>query len=178
LTDNDRRIFAEKGAFVAHNPVSNLKLGSGVMPLRQTLDAGVCVTLGTDGVASNNNLDVLKEMQYAVLLAKGISRRPESVTAGEMLPLATRNGALAQGRTDCGKIETGYRADAILLDIDALHNIPSYGYETTLLYSAHATDVRMTMVDGRVLYRNGEYTTIDVEKLKYKAKDVIKHYFD
>jgi 5-methylthioadenosine/S-adenosylhomocysteine deaminase len=142
------------------------------------LDAGVNVTLGTDGTASNNNLDVLKEMQYAVLLAKGISRKPESVTAGEMIPIATLNGARAQGRERCGKIETGYRADAVLVDVDSLHNIPSYGYETTLLYSAKSADVCMTMVDGRILYRDGEYTTIDVEKLKYKAKEVIKHYFD
>lgn len=177
-SDNDIRIFAEKGVSVAHNPVSNLKLGSGVMPLRKMLDAGVNVTLGTDGTASNNNLDVLKEMQYAVLLAKGISRKPESVTAGEMIPIATLNGARAQGRERCGKIETGYRADAVLVDVDSLHNIPSYGYETTLLYSAKSADVCMTMVDGRILYRDGEYTTIDVEKLKYKAKEVIKHYFD
>ena len=177
-SENDMRIFAEKGVSVAHNPVSNLKLGSGVMPLRKMLDMGVNVTLGTDGAASNNNLDILKEMQYAVLLAKGISRRPESVVAGEMLPLATGNAARAQRRQLCGKIETGYRADAVLVALDTVNNIPSYGYETTLLYSARSSDVRMTMVDGRILYQNGQYKTIDIEKLKYKAKDVIKHYFD
>ena len=178
LSDNDCSIFAQKGVSIAHNPVSNLKLGSGVMSLRKMLDAGINVTLGTDGTASNNNLDILKEMQYAVLLAKGISRRPESVTAAEMLPIATVNGARAQGRDNCGRIETGYRADAVLIDMDSLHNIPSYGYETTLLYSARSCDVRMTMVDGKILYRDGEFSTIDVEKLKYHAKDVIKHYFD
>jgi len=85
---------------------------------------------------------------------------------------------MAQGRTDCGKIEVGKKADLILIDMDSLHNIPSYGYETTVAYSADSSDVRMTMVDGRILYKNGEYTTIDIEKLKYEAKDVIKHYFD
>lgn len=178
LSENDMRIFAEKGATVAHNPVSNLKLGSGVMPLRKMLDMGINVTLGTDGAASNNNLDILKEMQYAVLLCKGIGRKPDGITAGEMLPLVTVNGARAQGRELCGRIEQGYRADAVLIDLDTVNNIPSYGYETTLLYSARSSDVRMTMVDGKVLYRNGEYKTIDIEKLKYKAKDVIKHYFD
>ena len=178
VTDDDMEILRDKRVAVAHNPVSNLKLGSGVMPMRKMLDRGVLVTLGTDGAASNNNLDVLKEMQYAILLGKGISRAPESVVAGEMLPLVTVNGALAQGRENCGKIRTGYRADAVLVDLDAVNTIPSYGYETTLLYSARGSDVRMTMVDGRVLYENGEYKTIDIEKLNYQAKDVIKHYFD
>ena len=178
VTESDMEIMREKRVAVAHNPVSNLKLGSGVMPMRKMLDRGVLVTLGTDGAASNNNLDVLKEMQYAILLGKGISRAPESIVAGEMLPIATVNGALAQGRENCGKIKTGYRADAVLIDLDAVNTIPSYGYETTLLYSARGSDVKMTMVDGRVLYENGEYKTIDIEKLKYQAKDVIKHYFD
>ena len=178
VTESDMDIMREKRVAVAHNPVSNLKLGSGVMPMRKMLDRGVLITLGTDGAASNNNLDVLKEMQYAILLGKGISRAPESVVAGEMLPIATVNGALAQGRENCGRIKTGYRADAVLIDLDAVNTIPSYGYETTLLYSARGNDVKMTMVDGRVLYENGVYKTIDIEKLKYQAKDVIKHYFD
>lgn len=178
VTDEDMALLREKKVAAAHNPVSNLKLGSGVMPLRRMLDHGVLVTLGTDGAASNNNLDILKEMQYAILLGKGISRAPESVLASEMLPLVTVNGALAQGRENCGKIKTGYRADAVLVDLDTVNTIPSYGYETTLLYSARGSDVRMTMVDGRVLYENGDYKTIDIEKLKYQAKDVIKHYFD
>lgn len=178
VTDEDMELLREYGVSVAHNPVSNMKLGSGVMPLRRMLDRGVFVTLGTDGVASNNNLDILKEMQYAALLGKGISRAPESITAAELLPLATINGARAQGRVGCGQIRTGYRADAALIDLDSINNIPSYGYETTLLYSARSSDVRMTVVDGRILYRDGEYTTIDIEKLKFEAKDVIKHYFD
>ncbi len=178
LDEEDRSIFAEKGATAVHNPVSNLKLGSGVMPLAEMLAAGVNVTLGTDGAASNNNLDIFKEMQYAVLLAKGISRRPESLCAKELLPMVTVNGARAQGRERCGRIATGYRADAALVSLETLHNIPSYGTDTTLLYSARSSDVRLTVVDGRILYRDGEFTTIDVEKLKYNAKDVIDNYFN
>ena len=178
VSDNDIRIMRERGVSVAHNPVSNLKLGSGVMPLRKLLDCGVNVALGTDGVASNNNLDVLKELQYAVLLAKGTLRQPDSISAREIFPLATKNGALAQGRSDCGEIKVGYKADAVLLDLDSVNNIPSYGYYTTVAYSAKSSDVLMTMVDGKVLYENGEYKTIDIEKLKFEAKDVINHYFD
>ncbi len=178
VSDNDMYIMKKKGVSVAHNPVSNLKLGSGVMQLRKLLDNGINVTLGTDGVASNNNLDVLKELQYAVLLAKGTSRQPDSVVAKEMFALATRNGAIAQGRNDCGEIKVGYKADAVLLDLNAVNNIPSYGYYTTVAYSAKSSNVLMTMVDGKVLYKNGEYKTIDIEKLKFEAKDVINHYFD
>ena len=178
LTDNDMDIIKEKNVSVAHNPVSNLKLGSGVMQFRKMLDKGINVTLGTDGVASNNNLDILKELQYAVLLGKGISRSPESVKAEEMFALATLNGAIAQGRFDCGSIKLGNKADAVLLNLDSVNNIPSYDLYTTIAYSAKSSDVLMTMVDGKVLYKDGEYKTIDIEKLKFEAKDVINHYFD
>lgn len=178
LTDNDMDIIKEKKVSVAHNAVSNLKLGSGVMQLRKMLDKGINVTLGTDGVASNNNLDILKELQYAVLLGKGISRSPESVKAEEMFALATLNGAIAQGRPDCGSIKLGNKADAVLLNLDSVNNIPSYDLYTTIAYSAKSSDVLMTMVDGKVLYKDGEYKTIDIEKLKFEAKDVINHYFD
>ena len=110
VTDSDMDIIKEKNVSVAHNAVSNLKLGSGVMPLRKMLDKGINVTIGTDGVASNNNLDMLKEFQYALLLSKGISRSPECLGARELFAAATYNGAVAQGRNDCGKILVGYKA--------------------------------------------------------------------
>jgi len=178
VSDEDMEIMREKGVYVSHNAVSNLKLGSGVMPLEKMLLRGINVSLGTDGAASNNNLDIFKELKLAAILHKGVSRRADATDAHTICRLATLGGAMAQGRTDCGKIEVGKKADLILIDMDSLHNIPSYGYETTVAYSADSSDVRMTMVDGRILYKNGEYTTIDIEKLKYEAKDVIKHYFD
>ena len=178
VTEQDMDIMKEKGAFVSHNAVSNLKLGSGVMPLHKMLAKGVNVALGTDGSASNNNLDMFKELKTVAVLHKGVLRDPIVTDAGTVCRLATECGALAQGRPDCGRIEVGKKADLILIDLDSLHNIPSYGYNTTVAYSADSSDVRMTMVDGKILYENGEYTTIDVEKLKYEAKDVIKHYFD
>ncbi len=178
LTDGDIAILAEKGASVAHNPVSNLKLGSGVMPLRRLIDGGVNVALGTDGVASNNRLDILRELQLASILHKGVNREPSIVTAREMFPLATRNGALAQGREDCGRIEVGYRADLVLIKRDSLHNMPCYDDYAMLAYSAETSDVRMTMVDGRILYKDGEYTSIDEERIRYEAKETFAHYFD
>lgn len=178
VSDSDLSILSEKHVSVAHNPVSNLKLGSGVMPMRKMLDAGINVTLGTDGVASNNRLDLLREMQTAAILHKGITRDPAVTVASEMLPLATRNGALAQGREDCGRVEVGFRADLVLINRNSLHNMPSYDDYAMLVYSADRSDVLFTMVDGRILYRNGAYTLIDEERLRFECAQVFAHYFD
>ncbi|MBQ8441307.1 MAG: amidohydrolase [Clostridia bacterium] len=177
VTDEDIAIMAEKGVTAAHNPVSNLKLGSGVMPIRKMLDAGVNVGLGTDGVASNNRLDILREMQTAAILHKGVNRDPAIVKAHEMPALATVNGAKAQGRDDCGRVEVGMKADLILIDRDSLHNMPTYDDYAMLAYSADSRDIQMTMVDGRILYRNGEYTLIDEERLRYESREVFSNYF-
>ena len=178
LTDGDMAILAEKHATVVHNPVSNLKLGSGVMPLRKLLDSGVNVALGTDGAASNNRLDMLRELQTAALIHKGITRDPAIISAQEFVTLATRNGALAQRREDCGRIGVGNRADLVLIDRDSLHNMPNYNDYAMLCYSAERSDVKMTMVDGRILYRNGEYTSIDEERLRYDCRETFAHYFE
>ena len=178
LSEEDIAILAEKGVTAVHNPVSNLKLGSGVMQLRKLLDAGVNVALGTDGVASNNRLDVLREMQTAAILHKGISRDPACLVASELLPLATENGARAQGREDCGRLAIGARADLTLIDRHSIHNLPTYDDHAMLAYSVESADVRMTMVDGRILYRNGEYTSIDEERLRRESQEVFAHYFE
>ena len=178
LTDSDIAILAEKKASVIHNPVSNLKLGSGVMPLRKLLDAGVNVALGTDGAASNNRLDMLRELQVASLIHKGVHRDPTIVTSRELFAIATRGGALAQRRTDCGRVEVGCRADLVLLNRNSLHNLPTFDEYAMLSYSAETSDVRMTMVDGRILYKNGEYTSIDEERLRYECRETFAHYFD
>ena len=178
VSDEDIAILAEKRVSVVHNPVSNLKLGSGVMPLAKMLSAGVNVCLGTDGVASNNRLDILREMQTAAVLHKGVMLDPTATTASQMPKLATRNGALAQGRDDCGEIRIGARADLILIDRDSIHNMPCFDDYAMLCYSAERSDVLMTMVDGRILYRNGTYTLIDVERLRFEAEKTFAHYFD
>ena len=178
ITEDDRIALKEAGATVVHNPISNLKLGSGILPLADTLAAGVNVALGTDGAASNNRLDLLREMQTALLLAKGTTGRPECLTAADGLRLATENGARAQGRGDCGRLEVGYRADLVLWDLRGVHDLPVLLPEETLAYAAASGDVCLTMVDGRILYENGEFTTLDVEKLKSEFSDMREHYFD
>ncbi len=178
LTAEDRAILAEHKASAVHNPISNLKLGSGVMPLETTLADGVNVALGTDGAASNNRLDLLREMQTALLLAKGTTGRPDCLTAAAALPLATVNGAIAQGRSDTGVIAVGARADLALFDLSGAHNLPLVSPEGALAYSAAASDVKMTVVDGRILYENGEFYALDVEKLKAEFAEMRAHYFD
>lgn len=164
LTDEDMDIFRERGATAAHNPSSNLKLGSGVAPIVHMLEKGVNVCLGTDGCSSNNNTDMFTELHLASLLQKGILRDPSAMPAGEVLKLANVNGAKAQGRYDTGVIEVGKCADIIIVGTDEPHMHPMYSATVAVVQSARAADVRMTMVDGEVLYRNGEFMTLDVEK--------------
>lgn len=178
VSEQDMEIMREKGVTAVHNPVSNLKLASGVMPFDKMLAKGVRVALGSDGAASNNNLDILKELKLAAILHKGVTRSAVATTARDMIAPATSAGAVAQGRVDCGKLSVGMKADMVLLNLDSIHNIPTYGYECALAYSIHSSDVLLTMVDGNILYEKGEYKTIDIEKLKFEARDVIKHYFD
>ena len=178
VDDEDIAIMAEKGVSVAHNPVSNLKLGSGIMPYKKMKDAGVNITLGTDGAASNNRLSVLREMQFAALIHKGNDLDPSVTLAADMIKIATRNGAKAQGRLDCGDVAMGKRADLLLVDMSHFNNIPSYNFESTVCYSMTEENIKMTMCDGNILYEDGAYTTIDEEKLKAEAKRVISHYFD
>jgi 5-methylthioadenosine/S-adenosylhomocysteine deaminase len=178
VSDEDIAIMAEKGVTAAHNPVSNLKLGSGVMRYQKMKEAGVNIALGTDGVASNNRLSVLRELQYAALIHKGVNRDAAATNAGDMIRMATRNGAIAQGREDCGEIAVGMRADLILLDMNSINNIPSYNFESTVAYSATDSDLLLTVCDGRILYENGTYTSLDEELLRHDARRVISHYFD
>ncbi len=178
VDDEDIEIMAKMGVSVAHNPVSNLKLASGVMPYKKMKDAGVNITLGTDGAASNNRLSVLREMQFAALIHKGNDLDPSVTLASDMIKIATRNGAKAQGRFDCGDVAMGKRADLLLIDMSSFNNIPSYNFESTVCYSMTEENILMTMCDGNILYDRGAYTTIDEEKLKSEARRVISHYFD
>lgn len=177
-TDEDIKILASLGVSVAHNPVSNLKLGSGIMPYKKMKEAGINVCLGTDGAASNNRQSILRELQFATLLHKGTALDAAATLAPDMIRCATKNGALAQGREDAGEIKVGYKADLVLVDMSSFNNVPSYNFESTVCYSMAESDILMTMCDGNILYERGTYTTIDEELLKHKAKEVISHYFD
>ena len=171
-TDEDLDIFLEKGVSVAHNPVSNLKLASGVARVPDMLRRGINVGLGTDGVASNNSFDMFEEIKLAAILHKGVGLDPTVLSAPDALALATVNGAAAQGRqAECGRIASGLDADLILVDFDKPHLTPCHNPVSNLVYAARGSDVCMTLVRGRVLYENGEFTTIDWERVKRELAD-------
>jgi 5-methylthioadenosine/S-adenosylhomocysteine deaminase len=160
----DRAILREKGVTVASCPVSNLKLASGVADIPALLEAGVTVALGTDSVASNNSLNFIEEMKFFALVNKERRRDPTLVTPRQAFYAATRAGALGQGRADCGLLEEGCKADLIALDLSAPGMHPAFDLYNNLVYSASGSDVALTMIDGNVVYENGEYPTIDVER--------------
>lgn len=177
VTEEDMDILKKYNSTVVHNPASNLKLGSGVMPLSKMLNKGINVALGTDSSASNNTLDILKEIYLAAILQKGIDRDPSSIKAEEIVKLATVNGAVSQNRNDCGELAVGKKADIIMLDLDTVNNIPMFSPVYTLVYSSNSSDVCFNMVDGKILYENGEFKTLDIDKVKYDMKTLRKSFF-
>lgn len=164
LEPNDYQILAEKGAFVATCPASNAKLGSGIADVLGLRKAGITVALGTDGVASNNNHNMFKDMYLLAMMQRAQLCTPVALSAAEIVEITTRNGALSQGRSDCGYIAPGAKADLIVIDIDTPWFQPVDNLVSNVVYSAQGSDVVLTMVDGSVLYRDGEYMTIDVER--------------
>lgn len=164
LTEHDRSILAEKGVFVATCPASNAKLGSGIASVVAMREAGITVALGTDGVASNNNHNMFKDIYLLALMERAQKANPLGLSSSDLIQIATRNGALSQGRTDCGNIAVGNKADLVVLDIDTPWMKPADDLVGALIYSAQGSDIVLTMVDGEVLYKNGEYLTIDVER--------------
>lgn len=165
LSGDDFAIMKEKGVSVASCPASNLKLASGICDVKTLFDYGINVGLGTDSVASNNSLNMIEEMKLFALLQKVRQNDPAIITPREAIYAATRAGALAQNRADCGALKVGNRADLIVLDTSAPYWKPVHDLANNLVYSASGTDVCLTMADGKVLYRDGIYTTIDIEKL-------------
>jgi len=177
ITEDDIALLKEKDVTIAHNPRSNLKLASGAAPIPEALKAGVNVILGTDGVASNNNLSMFEEISLAALLHKGIKQDPLLIGAKDALMMATVNGSKALGRDDLGVIEPGKKADLILIDLDKPHYMPLHNPVSALAYCAQGSDVCLTMVNGRILYENGEFKTIDREKVKYHINGICRRIF-
>ena len=168
-TPEDWAIMARKGVSCIHNPYSNLKLGSGVAPIPAMLRAGVNVALGTDGVSSHNSTDLFADMKLAAILHNGVACDPGAFTARQALELATVNGAKALGR-NTGRIEAGAVADLILVDFDAPNLIPCHDEAENLVFAAYGSNVVMNMARGKVIYRNGDFLTLDLEKIRAEVK--------
>ena len=171
IEGDDYEILKEKGVSVAVNPISNMKLASGIAYVPALFRKGINVVIGTDSVASNNSLDFIEEMKVFAVASKVRNMDPTVVTPLETIRCATERGALCQGRADCGKVKEGYRADLIVLDIDQPHMIPAHDILNNIVYSASGSDVLLTMVDGKGVYRDGEYTTMDIEEVKARVKE-------
>ncbi|QIB69621.1 amidohydrolase [Aminipila butyrica] len=169
IEPEDMDIIKEKGVTVASNPISNLKLASGVCNVPELLRRGINVSIGTDSVASNNSLNFLEEMKVFAISAKEKYQDPTAVTPVQTLHAATRAGALSQGREDCGLLAVGCKADLIMLDIMRPNFAPIHDMANNLVYSACGGDIVMTMVDGKVLYQDGQYKTIDIEKTIFET---------
>jgi 5-methylthioadenosine/S-adenosylhomocysteine deaminase len=171
VTAEDIAILAARNVSAAHNPVSNLKLASGLAPVVQMRAAGVNVTLGTDGMASNNSYDLFEEIKMASILQKYATGDPTVLPAMEVLKMATVNGAKAQGReNESGQIKEGYDADVILLDFNTPRQQFCHDAVLNLAYSVTGRDVALTMCKGKILYENGEHKTIDIERLLHEAR--------
>lgn len=174
LEDADYEIMREKGVFVAHCPVSNMKLGSGFAPVARMLSEGITVALGTDGCSSNNNHDIMQDMYTMALVACGSALDPTALSPKQVLYAATRAGALSQGRQDCGLLAEGMRADLCVLDTTGPSWAPMTDVVSNVVFAGHGSDVVLTMADGSVLYRDGQWTGIDVERAKAECEASVK----
>ncbi|QTA80534.1 5-methylthioadenosine/S-adenosylhomocysteine deaminase [Desulfonema limicola] len=165
LSDNDISLLKQYDIKVSHNPESNMKLASGIAPVPKLIDAGICVGLGTDGCSSNNNLDLLSEMDMTAKLHKVNTLDPAIMNARTVLRMATIEGARALGMDSItGSLEPGKHADIIIVDTSSPHMTPMYNPESHLVYSARAGDIITTIINGNVVMENRQILTFDVEK--------------
>ncbi|GHU68583.1 5-methylthioadenosine/S-adenosylhomocysteine deaminase [Clostridia bacterium] len=174
LTDDDARILADHGVYVAHNPVSNLKLASGVAPIPSLLKAGAKICLGTDGAASNNNLNLWEEMRLMAILHKGVSGDPCVISPAQTFNAATLTGMRAMGYNNVGLLKPGWRADVALIDRSGPHHQPLNDPAADLVYATQGSDVTLTMVDGAVRYAAGYYPELDEQKVYAAARAASK----
>jgi 5-methylthioadenosine/S-adenosylhomocysteine deaminase len=164
------QLLAERGVAAVHCPAANMKLAAGAAPVDEMLAKGVTVALGTDGPASNNELDVLSEARRAALLAKVTESDASAVDAGTALEMATAHGADALG-VDAGAIETGRKGDLAVVDMEAAHTTPRHDLVSNAVYAASGADVTATVVGGTVLMEDGAVETLDEETVRADAAD-------
>lgn len=178
VSNDEIAILAKRGVKVVHNPASNLKLASGLAPVREMLDAGVEVALGTDGPASNNSLDMFREMRLCALLQKFRTGDPSRMKAEEVLRMATVGGARALGLHEIGTIEPGKKADLIIVNLNSPHLIPVPPSISNIVYSATGSDVDTVIVDGKILMEERKILTLNSEEVMERATKAAADLFD
>ena len=176
LNDEDIAIIAERKAGISHNPESNAKLASGIAPVPQILRSGIPVGLGTDGCASNNNLDLFHEMDMAAKLHKAVSFDPTTMDAKTVVEMATIGGARAIGLdAQIGSLEAGKQADVIIIDAARSHLSPLFHPESHIVYAAKSSDVRDVIVGGHVRVRNRKLLSLDVDEIMARVREIARH---
>jgi 5-methylthioadenosine/S-adenosylhomocysteine deaminase len=172
VTEDDMAVIKKRGVAVSHNPESNMKLASGTAPIVRMLALGIPVGLGTDGAASNNNLDMFEAMDFAAKLHKLISMDPTALPAQQVLEMATIGGARAlRMDKEIGSLEPGKKADLILIDSQRAHALPLFNVYSQLVYDLKGADVRTSVVNGRVVMLDGRVLTLDDARIKQKARE-------
>ncbi len=175
MTDEDLSIFKEKNIWAVTNPASNVKLASGIAPVQKMLDMGIGLAVGTDGPASNNCLDMFREMFLVTALQKVSIPDASATDANDVLYMATSGGALAMGLKECDTLEKGKYADLIMLDIHQPNMQPLNNISKNIVYSGSKQNVKMTMVAGKILYEDGRFNIgTDAEEIYAKANESIE----
>jgi len=172
LSESDIKTMAERGATIVTNPVSNLKLANGIAPVPKMLKAGINVALGTDGAASNNTLNMFRELTMLSIIHKGINHDALAVTAEEGFAIATKGGAAAMGRDDIGEIKPGNLADLVILDLECPNMQPVNNPVSALAYSTNGSEVETVMVAGKILMENREFLTIDSDRVYHEVSKI------
>ncbi len=170
--EQDIELLAGSKVGAIHNPTSNMKTGAGVAPIPTLLEAGVHVGLGTDGAASNNDLDMWEEMRLAALIHKGVAKDPTVIPASAALNMATRGGAIAAGMPETGALEVGLKADMIQISLDSPRLTPLYDVVSQLVYAANSSDVVTSIVDGKILMQDRKVLTLDEAKIKAAVEKI------
>ena len=175
LSDKEIEIIKKHDVKVSHNPCSNMKLASGISPVSKLIDNGICVSIGTDGASSNNNLDLIEELKTASLLQKVSTLDPKVLTSDEAVEMATIKGAQALGLdSEIGSIEVGKKADIILIDTNSANMVPdSSSLSSNVIYSANGSNVDTTICNGKILMENKKLTVLDEDEIYEKARQAI-----
>ena len=176
LSDEEIQIIRKNDVKVSHNPCSNMKLASGIAPISKLLENDICVSIGTDGASSNNNLDLIEELKTASLLQKVSTLDPKVLNSDEAIAMGTIKGAEALGLdSEIGSIEVGKKADIILIDTNSANMVPdSSSLSSNIIYSANGSNVDTTICNGKVLMENKKLTVLDEDEIYAKARQAIK----